>query len=685
MRYHLYNLKLLLLGGIYIFTFMFEGGAREIIKNEKDNKALRPRSFKERSTLANTTEHTSVQDLPMDDWDHLIRMISGKEGLEKIREGLNTIQNVIKSREPKYVNLLQNLTPLILINLSHKNQEIRKEALETFLLLGEHRVITPALLSGISIISKKLIEIGERSPVALFDKVNQRLIRLALSLRPTEELIAGLNIGKLGITLDTIKETNKIFESLDLDGLPLGSQEFIKLWVLIKLRDGNVPQHIENEVKLKIIPIMKIIYYVEKNLPAVGIQTFEPFNPNDATELLPEISILNYVSFIQTPNIIGLSGLSVHRLPYKTSILKQANLLYRNTHPTTLTAQKLLLDLLIGFDTFISLIGSHISSEENIPYQSTFIMIEGNLKGAALPISLASFLSHPPSMVAGCLVSELLSPGLRTKINNNIPSFPYFDFFYGPTADITRGGEIGEGRTAIIDTPFLTDGMNGEWYYLDSLKSAVLLSAAYYGSNSSSKGNNRNIGKFYEQLKFQLAQFGNTLKLSNNLIEMISSDSDDIANAGNRLKRIMPSLARRVLYGANNEIFGPIDVRVFRDMVMYLNNTNIQSMMSRLVRDIKKEYYTGHRYPTAVTTFLENLYNNGIGNGEGLSRCIEDMFYEYLSLNNSHSRQGHRKIIHMLRLLECLPDQIGAARLRNFILNRESPLNISYTEINSQI
>lgn len=140
----------------------------------------------------------------------------------------------------------------------------------------------------------------------LAEEQYQVAISLLLSTFPNLAVLKRLGLDQLGITVDNLESTNRIFDSLQLSEVSIGTQQLLKSWILGALQSGEDRDGLMHAVHTNILPLVRILDYLNKDLPSLTVMTYE--TTFEKARGVAEIILLNYTAMIQTPHMVRRSG-----------------------------------------------------------------------------------------------------------------------------------------------------------------------------------------------------------------------------------------------------------------------------------------------------------------------------------------------------------------------------------------
>lgn len=529
-----------------------------------------------------------------------------------------TLQILTKLANEKIMTeRLEDITPEIVLVLNHQDVKIRYNALDTTYTFIRCGISQDTLKRKINSMIKDLVPSIDKSADTMLSIENQHLIQIALSTYPDEDIIKALRLNILGINAEHIKQTNDIFYGLNLEDIYEGSQQLIKGWILQQLLLGEEADEVEKKVRETILPVLKIIQYVEKDLPPIKIITEERLSEQELSlSLLPslESTLFNYLANIKRIRPAILSQL--HKSPSEN-----LTILYKKTFPTTPTICKLLIDLLIGFQPEYSLIGFRLtppgpSTQASIT-QEFYTCVKGNLNNAVVPIGTASFYSLDPSAVASVLCQYY------DEIKEDKPPSPRFTFFYNPEDEYTY----------IKGTPYLILPVEGGKFkrpYPDLIRRIAFLSSAHFSLNTIPKKNykQRRLGEIYNKFCITVQDIFKRISLQGTYISEFMGadyeiDNTAVLNPINRDK--LDFLSRSIRWRILNQIStlfrkskgnlkfsldssgSLINEENFR---LIINKSKLYNKTNKLLDKILDIYYGD--FPKWIQQIIYEIYKTGI-------------------------------------------------------------------------
>jgi len=105
-------------------------------------------------------------------------------------------------------------------------------------------------------------------------------------------------------------ETETIMQGLELSGLALGTQSYVKTIVLEGLLNGQWSNELLTELKTRIIPALRIIEALTKGYPTLGmeLQLGIDETPDRLERAVREIAIVDFLAKVRTSHRVGPSG-----------------------------------------------------------------------------------------------------------------------------------------------------------------------------------------------------------------------------------------------------------------------------------------------------------------------------------------------------------------------------------------
>lgn len=113
-----------------------------------------------------------------------------------------------------------------------------------------------------------------------------------------------------GMELDSIGLTNQLFSELDLADFTIGAQALVKVTIYASAKDGKKLERIREELSSSILPAIRLMEYLSRDMPTVGMEIHRAINPKDPSDQLLAYSqaiLANYFGFIKTEHSLGES------------------------------------------------------------------------------------------------------------------------------------------------------------------------------------------------------------------------------------------------------------------------------------------------------------------------------------------------------------------------------------------
>lgn len=136
------------------------------------------------------------------------------------------------------------------------------------------------------------------------------------ALRRVEELLEKKNPFRgFGITLEQLTHSITAFNELDLSGLAVGTQSYVKLLLLEAVKEERLTDEFVASVKDEVIPALRVLEEVTKAYPTMGMELQLGIDERAWGEKRArlEVDLMNYLSDVHIEHGMGRSELTAEK------------------------------------------------------------------------------------------------------------------------------------------------------------------------------------------------------------------------------------------------------------------------------------------------------------------------------------------------------------------------------------